>query len=262
MLNLFYYETQRRMIFSKIFPLFIFLSDFVIYVHLFYLFGTNKSFNENETFFLFFVMIFVLLFDWFLWGSKKFSWLQIIKFSLASLSSNYLAVEIQSFFLLSFDLFYSSIFRKGEKDDKILTSAVMFLFSFFVLFRFYVKGLTNSLIIVGENILFLFPLLVMRTCNEISFFEKIPTNKWQLFCQNKYEIPVSLISWFLPFCLAYLILFDVPFFCVVLFGITIPFCFIYDFFKIKKENESTILSYTLEMVYKFGIIILLLNIKD
>ncbi len=262
MLKFFYYESQRRKVISKIFPLFIFLSDLAIYVNLFYRFGTNKSFNENETFFLFFVMIYVLLFDWFLWGTKIFSWLQIIKFSLASLSSNYLAVEMQSFFLLSFDLFHSSIFRKGEKEDKITTSVVMFLFSFFVLFRFYVKGLTNSLIIVGENILFLFPLLVMRTCNEISFFEKIPTNKWQLFCQNKYEIPVSLISWFLPFCLAYLILFDVPFFCVVLFGITIPFCFIYDFFKIKKENESTILSYTLEMVYKFGIIILLLNIKD
>lgn len=250
------------MIFGKFFPLFIFLSDFVIYVNLIYQFGMDKSFNENETFFLFFVMIFVLLFDWFLWGSKKFSWLQIIKFSLASLSSNYLAVEIQSFFLLSFDLFYSSIFRKGEKDDKILTSAVMFLFSFFVLFRFYVKGLTNSLILVGENILFLFPLLVMRTCNEISFFENIPTNKWQLFCQDKYEIPTSLISWYLPFCLAYLLLFDVPLFCTILFGITILFCFIYDLFKIKKENETTIFNYILEKVYKFGVITLLLCTKD
>lgn len=250
------------MIFSKIFPLFIFLSDFVIYVYLFYLFGTNKSFNENETFFLFFVMIFVLLFDWLLWGTKKFSWVQIIKFSLASLSSNYLAVEMQSFFLLSVDMFHSSIFRNGKKEDKIVTSVVMFLFCFFVLFRFYVQGLTNCLILISENILILFPLLVMRACNENSFFKEIPTNKWQLFCQDKYEIPTSLISWYLPFCLAYLLLFDVPLFCTILFGITILFCFIYDLFKIKKENETTIFNYILEKVYKFGVITLLLCTKD
>ena len=250
------------MIFSKFFPLFIFLSDFVIYVHLFYLFGTNKSFNENETFFLFFVMIYVLLFDWFLWGTKIFSWLQIIKFSLASLSSNYLAVEMQSFFLLSFDLFHSSIFRKGEKEDKITTSVVMLLFSFFVLFRFYSRGLTNSLILISENILFLFPLLVLRACNEKSFFKEIPTSKWQLFCQNKYEIPISLISWWFPFCLAYLLLFDLPFLCKTLLGITTLFCFVYDFSKIKKENETTVLNYILEKVYKFGVIILLLHTKE
>lgn len=249
------------MIFSKFFPLFIFLSDFAIYVNLFYQFGINKSFNENETFFLFFVMIYVLLFDWFLWGTKIFSWLQIIKFSLASLSSNYLAVEMQSFFLLSFDLFHSSIFRKGEKKDKITTSVVMFLFSFFVLFRFYSRGLTNSLILISENILFLFPLLVLRACNEKSFFKEIPTSKWQLFCQNKYEIPISLLSWWFPFCLAYLLLFDVPFFCKALFGITTCFCFVYDFFKIKKENGTAVLNFILEKVYKFGVIILLLHIK-
>ncbi len=248
------------MIFSKIFPLFIFLSDFVIYVHLFYLFGTNKSFNENETFFLFFVMIFVLLFDWFLWGTKKFSWLQIIKFSLASLSSNYLAVEMQSFFLLSFDIFHSSIFRKGEKGDKIITSIVMFLFCFFVLFRFYVQGLTNCLILIGENILFLFPLLVMRACNEMSFFKEIPTSKWQLFCQDKYEIPISWISWYLPFCLVYFIFFDITIFAVILLGTTILFSLFCDFFKMRKE--TTVLNYILEKVYKFGIIMLLLNIKD
>lgn len=259
MRNLTHISFLKRPNIDRFFPGIIFVSDIVIYVYSILQF---ERFSEWEKFFLFYGLIFVLLYDWFLWGNKKFSWLQIIKFTLASLSSNYLAVEIQSFFLLSFDLFYSSIFRKGEKDDKILTSAVMFLFSFFAFFRFYSRGLTNSLILISENILFLFPLLVMRACNEKSFFKGIPTSKWQLFCQNKYEIPISLISWWFPFCLAYLLLFDLPFLCKALLGTTTLFCFFYDFSKIKKENETTVLSYILEKVYKFGVIILLLHTKE
>lgn len=258
MQNLSYYGFQTKTNIDKFIPWIILISDIVIYV---YSFSQFERYNECEKFFHVYGMIFVLLYDWFLWGDKKFSWLQIIKFSLASLSLNYLVVEMQSFFLLSFYLFHSSIFRKGGKEDKIATSVVMFLFSFFVLFRFYAKGLTNSLILISENILFLFPLLVLRACNEISFFKNAPANKWQLFCQNKYEIPISLISWWIPFCLAYLLLFDLPFLCKALLWITTLLCFAYDFSKIKKENETTVLNYILEKVYKFGVIILLLHIK-
>ena len=121
---------------DKFLPGIIFVSDIVIYVYSILQFD---RFSEGEKFFLFYGMIFVLLYDWFLWGNKKFSWLQIIKFSLASLSSNYLAVEIQAFFLLSLDLFYSSFFRKEEKEDRIFTSVLMILFDIFVLFRFFLR---------------------------------------------------------------------------------------------------------------------------
>lgn len=259
MRNLTHISFLKRPNIDRFFPGIIFVSDIVIYVYSILQF---ERFSEWEKFFLFYGLIFVLLYDWFLWGNKKFSWLQIIKFTLASLSSNYLAVEIQSFFLLSFNLFYLSVFQKGKKEDRIFTSVLMFLFDIFVLFRFYTQGLTNSFILIGENILFLFPLLVMRACNEISFFKNAPANKWQLFCQNKYEIPISLISWWFPFCLAYLLLFDLPFLCKALLGTTTLFCFFYDFSKIKKENETTVLSYILEKVYKFGVIILLLHTKE
>lgn len=258
MRNLVHTPFLKRAGIDKFLPGIIFVSDIVIYVYSILQF---ERFSEWEKFFLFYGLIFVLLYDWFLWGNKKFSWLQIIKFTLASLSSNYLAVEIQSFFLLSFNLFYLSVFQKGKKEDRIFTSVLMFLFDIFVLFRFYTQGLTNSFILIGENIFFLFPLLVMRACNDFSFFKNAPANKWQLFCQNKYEIPISLISWWIPFCLVYLLLFDLPILCKVLLGMTTVFSFVYDFSKVKKENETTVLNYILEKVYKFGVIILLLHIK-
>lgn len=185
MRNLTHISFLKRSNIDRFFPGIIFVSDIVIYVYSILQF---ERFSEWEKFFLFYGLIFVLLYDWFLWGNKKFSWLQIIKFSLASLSSNYLAVEMQSFFLLSLDLFHSSIFRKGKKEDKIATSIVMFLFSFFVLFRFYSRGLTNSLILISENILFLFPLLVMRACNEISFFKDAPVFLDHWFCKNQQNL--------------------------------------------------------------------------
>lgn len=259
MLKCFHIDFLRRMNFDRFFPRIIFVSDLVIYVYSFFQF---EKYNEYEIFFLFYGMIFVLLFDWFLWGGKKFSWLQIIKFSLASLSLNYLAVEIHSFFLLSFDLFFSNIFRKGEKGDKIITRIVIFFVGFFVLFRFYAQGLISSVILTGENIFLLLPLLVLHSSNESSFFKKIPVNKWELFCQNKHEIPRSLISWYLPFCIGYLLVFNVDFFCIILLGITILFCFVYDVLEMKRENENTFLDYFLEKIYKFGTIFLLLCIKD
>ena len=141
MRNLTHNSFLKRPNIDRFFPGIIFVSDIVIYVYSILQF---ERFSEWEKFFLFYGLIFVLLYDWFLWGNKKFSWLQIIKFTLASLSSNYLAVEIQSFFLLSFNLFYLSVFQKGKKEDRIFTSVLMFLFDIFVLFRFYTQGLTNS----------------------------------------------------------------------------------------------------------------------
>ncbi len=258
MQNFSYYVFQTKTNIDKYLPWIIHISDIVIYVYSFIHF---ERYSDYEKIFHIYGILFIVFFDCFLWGNKKFSWLQIIKFTLASLSSNDLVIEIQAFFLLSLDLFYSRFFRKGKKEDIIVTRIVMYLVSFFVLFRFYAQGLTNSIILVGENILFLFPLLVMRACNKISFFKKAPTNKWQLFCQDLYEIPISLMSWWFPFCLAYFLLFDVTFFCKILLGATTLFCIVYDISKIKKENETTVLNYILENVYKFGVIILLLHIN-
>ena len=253
-----YYCFQTKANIDKFLPKIILISDIVIYIYFFFQF---EGYNDYEKFFYTYGIIFIIFPDYFLWGNKKFSWLQIIKFTLASLSSNFLVIEIQSFFLLSFNLFHTNAFQNGSSKDRIARCILMFLISFFILFRFYAQGLTSSFILIGENILFLFPLLVLRACNEISFFKNAPTNKWQLFCQDLYEIPISLMSWWFPFCLAYRLLFDLPFHCNVLLGITILFCFVYDFSKIKKENETTTLNYILEKVYKFGMIILLLYTK-
>ena len=245
---------------KKHFPLCIFISDFIAFIYLIIFFSPFTGYTDYEIFFLFYGLPFVLLFDWFLWDSKKFSWFQFAKFILSSLSSNDLIIEMMSLFFLFSVLFRFNFIYGSRRKEKVISSIFIVLFFLFVLFRFYTSGLMSSVILLGENILFLFPLLVIRCCYKRMYFETVPVNKWQMFWQDMYEIPISLTSWYVPFGLAYLLFFKAILIHKIFIVITILSCLFYDLLEIKQVHKLTHLNFILELIYKFGVIFLLLHI--
>lgn len=230
-----------------VFDLIAFIYDFII--------NSNFSGFTNFDRFVFYGLFFCLFFDSLLWGEKEFLGLQIIKSFILVINGKFSMNLLMAFFFLLLAVYYfDARFLQNTKNKALFllkNLCIEFLFLCFIS-----KNPLPFTLILIENLLICLPLIFCR----IVFLSKLlilyPKNQFDLLLQDINEIPITAVSWILPFIICYVFYVKRPAFLIVC-GILFFFVLFVEMVNYYKHYWRLNFRHYLWAGVKFGIIALL-----
>lgn len=235
--------------FILIMDLFSFLFDF----------QNNCNFSSFSNFdrLIFYGLMLCLFLDSFLWGEKEFLSIQIAKLLCTVISGKFQYSFFSTIFFYSLSFYNYNTNWITSKKDKLFFSIENLFVCGILIYRCLQIDLFISIIILCENLVFIYPIFLLRLFFPKAIFKEYPESSFDFFIQETNKIPITLLSLFFPYCLiAWIFLcsftLSIMFICFILFSILI------EIISCNKHYHFISLKIYEYGILKIGIILILL----
>lgn len=191
-------------------------------------FNNNLNFSSFNNFdrLIFYGLMLCLFFDSFLWGEKEFLSIQLAKLLCTVISGKYQYSFFSTIFFYSLSFYNYNTNWISSKKDKLFFSIENLFVCGILIFLCLRKDFFISIIILCENLVFIYPIFLLRLFFPEAIFKEYPESNFDFFIQEANKIPITLLSLFFPYCLiAWIFLcsitLSIMFICFILFSILI-----------------------------------------
>lgn len=200
-------------------------------------FHNNLNFSSFNNFdrLIFYGLMLCLFFDSFLWGEKEFLSIQLAKLLCTVISGKYQYSFFSTIYFYGLSFYSYNTNWISSKKDKLFFSIENLFVCGILIFLCLRKDFFISIIILCENLVFIYPIFLLRLFFPEAIFKEYPESNFDFFIQEANRIPVTLLSLFFPYCLiAWIFLcsftLSIMFICFILFSIFIEILSFYQHF--------------------------------
>lgn len=224
---------------------------------------SNLNFSSFSDFdrLIFYGLMLCLFFDSFLWGEKEFLSIQVAKLLCTVISGKYQYSFFSAIFFYSLSFYYYNTNWFSSKKDKFFFLIENLFLCGILTFLCLRKDFLISIIVLCENLIFIYPILLICLFFPEVILKEYPESSFDFFIQETNKAPITLLSLFFPYCLITWIFLcsftlSIIFICFILFSIFIELLSFYQHFHF---ISFKIFEYS---ILKIGIILLLLITGD
>lgn len=200
-------------------------------------FHNNLNFSSFNNFdrLIFYGLMLCLFFDSFLWGEKEFLSIQLAKLLCTVISGKYQYSFFSTIYFYGLSFYSYNTNWISSKKDKLFFSIENLFVCGILIFLCLRKDFFISIIILCENLVFIYQIFLLRLFFPEAIFKEYPESNFDFFIQEANRIPVTLLSLFFPYCLiAWIFLcsftLSIMFICFILFSIFIEILSFYQHF--------------------------------